>query len=276
MTRLAFFLALALLAACAPRPSGLSPDAAFRASLQATERGDVPQALALLREAADAGHLDALALRAQATRRGYLRTGYGQGYRKGVLPANHAFLVLPGEPEEAERAYRRALHAAAASDDPDALFTAAFALTESQWTGSEWTVSATARDSARTIYRRLVAAGADPGRLAALAWTLDDHAAHRRHLDDAVQAGDGQACWRRLWTEKRPLATAAGFADFVDDAEACPPPPPGPDPVADDVRALAGHARSGNAAAVALLDSVRQSGVFERHPRLAEAASAGL
>ena len=269
MTRLPplALVALALLAACGPRPSGLSPDAAFQASLAAAERGEVPRALALLREAADAGHLGALALRAEATRRGYLRTADG-GRTPGPSERTLSFLVLPGEAEAAQNAYARALRRAASKGDPDARLRLALDLARPRWIGGEWATPDADRDSARALYRSLAAGGAAPGPLAALARLLGDEGAYAVHLDAAAAAGDARACRFRAHAAHRDRSSAARFSAFADAVEACPPVP-GHDPLADDVRALRRQARSGNAAAVALLDSVRAGGLFRRHPRLA-------
>ena len=109
-----------------------------------------------------------------------------------------------------------------------------------------------------------------------LAYALDDTAERDRQLAAAADAGNGEACWLRLWWTGGPrdLSTVAGFSAFVDDAEACPPGMREEDPVARDLRALADQARSGNAAAVALLDSLDAGGLFERHPRLAAVVAA--
>ena len=274
MTRLALAalaaVALALAAAsCGPSPSGLSPDAAFEAALDAVEAGDVPRALALLDEAADAGHLAALEYRADSYRTGTLRTGYGQGYRRGVLDARHAFLVLPGQADAAARAYRDAL-ASAAEHDTDARFQLAHQLAEPTWTDGRHDSPPAELDSARVLYSRLRAQNADPYRLAMLAWALRDTTERDRQMDLAARAGNSHACWFRLWTgERRSLATVAGFSDYVDDAEACAIDAEAADPVADGLRALVEQSRAGNGASVALLDSLRADGLFDRHPRLA-------
>lgn len=267
--------ALAVLAAgCGAAPSGLSPDDAFRSAMAAADSGEVRRALALLGEAADAGHLDALAVRAQAYGRGYLRTGYGRGYQRGATEVHRPFFVFPGQAAAAENAYREALRKGAADGDPDALFRLAHRLTERQWTGAEWASSAADRDSARAVFGRLVRRGADPYRLAALASALGDDAERDRQLGLAVEAGDGRACWWALWAgPQRSKATAAGFSAFADRAEACPLDLYDADPVADDLRTLGRQAAAGNAAAAVLLDSLRAEGLFERHPRLAAVAA---
>ena len=268
MTRLLAALAVAL-AGCGTAPSGLSPDDAFQSAMAAVDSGDVRRALRLLDEAADAGHLDALAVRAGAYRRGYLQTDYGRGYQRGVLPSNLPFFVLPGQAGAAGRAYQDALAAGAARHDADAMFRLAHELAQPQWINSE-RIPPADLDSARAIYDRLNAQSADPFRLAMLALSLHDTDERNRQLDVATEAGDGRACWWTLWTgPRRNLATAAGFSDYVDDAEACPLDLQADDPVADDLRALAGQVRAGNDAASALLDSLRAEGVFRRHPRLA-------
>ena len=277
MTRLVTAVALAAaVAGCGGPPSGLSPDDAFGAAMVAVDSGDAVRALALLDEAADAGHLQALAVRAEAYGRGYLRTDYGRGYQRGVLPANVRFVVWPGQAARTARAYHDALRAGVDRGDADATLQLAHELAEPKYIDGRWVKPPADRDSARALYRRLRAAGADPYRLAMLAYALDDTAERDRQLAAAADAGNGEACWLRLWWTGGPrdLATAAGFSAFVDDAEAGPPEMRGEDPVARDLRALTDQARSGNAAAVALLDSLDAGGLFERHPRLAAVVAA--
>ena len=274
MTRLWVF-ALVVLAGCGPAPSGLSPDDAFQAALAAVAQGEVPQALALLGEAAQAGHLDALEYRARAYRFGYLRTDWSAVTRgePGKIEGPPAFLVLPGQAEAAQADYRRVLESAADAGDTDAMFRFAAMLDEHSWHGTE---RALALDSARAVYRQLVDLGADPFRLALLAHNLDLDDDHRHFLPVAAQAGDPVACLHQSYASNRGAFSARGVARSIDAFEACrllaeDAPRPGVEFNQSDrsLSALATQARDGNHDARGILDSLRADGVFERHPRLA-------
>ncbi len=266
--------ALVLAAGCGPPPSGLSPDAAYRASLEAVGQGDVPRALALLGEAAEAGHLDALEYRARSYRRGELRTDWYRGWQPGKIEASHPFLVLPGQAEAAHADYRRALEVASDAGDHDALFRFAAMLHEQSWHSD---TRAPARDSARAVYRRLVGLGADPLRLAYLAHNLDLRDDHRGHLQRAVQAGDPSACLQLAYATHNRAFSARTVSQQIDAFEDCrrlaqhnPRPGVEFDQAGQTLRALAAQVRRGNHDARVVLDSLRADGVFSRHPRLAD------
>ena len=268
---------LALAAGCGPAPSGLSPDDAFQASLAAVGEGDVPRALALLDEAAEAGHLGALDYRARSYRHGYLRTDWSAATssRPGKIEETHAFLVLPGQARAAQADYRRALDAAADTDDLGAMRQLAFELGQPRWIGGEWTTRPSALDSARVLYDRMQALGADPLDLANLARVLNLDDAHRAHLQAAAEAGDPVACLQRAYNDHGYPFSARGMAPAIDALEACRRlAAGGVSPVSFDQNVqrlgdLAAQVRSGNDQARAILDSLRADGVFERHPRLA-------
>ena len=277
MSRL-FLLPLALAVGACSSASGLEPEAAVEAAHAAAANGEPRRALALLDEAAADGDLDALRLRAEVLERGYFRVPVG--YVRGQTQTNVAFWAAPWRPGQARRAFDRALRDGADAGDPDALFALADALADRQFVDGEWVDGD--RDSARAVYRRLEADGADDLRLAFLAQRLDDDAGWRAHLEAAADAGKAQACIFLTYAGSAGSPfTAARLADQIDTFSACReragPGDPGPQffDVADhSVRSLAEAARAGNAASVATLDSLRQLGVFERHPHLAPLAEA--
>ncbi len=268
-------LLLLLLAGCGPAPSGLSPSDAFQASLDAVGQGDVPQALVLLDEAADAGHLGALEYRARSYKMGSLRADYHDGWQPGQISGAHPFLVLPGQAEAAEAEYQSALRSAADDGDPDAMLSLALELGQRRWIAGEWVTLPSGIDSARVLYDRLVSADAPPRDLAALAHVLDRDRDRQSHLARAAQAGDPVACLHRAYDEHGFPFSARGLAPAIDALEACRDLAEGkPTPVAFDhndkrLGELAEQVRGGNPDARVILDSLRQLGVFERHPRLA-------
>ena len=263
----------AVLAACSPR-ADLAPDEAYRAAQAALDAGDASRALALYGVAADAGRLDALAMLAEARRRGYFNVSAGPPDPAGArhLPVRS----WPGQAARAERAYAAALRDSARAGHPDALARVAGRLLDRSWDGEAWRDPTEAdRDSARAIYRRLDAEGADPLRLYSLAWSLDDEAGARRHLRDADADGHPQACAILYWVGGgHDASTPEGLRDYLDHLLACPGPGgAGPEEAAEVVRALAAQADAGNAAAADLLAGLRETGVFERYPRLAPLAA---
>lgn len=263
----------ALLTTCSPH-ADLGPDEALRAAHDALGADDAGRALALYGVAADAGRLDALATVAEVRRRGYFNVSAGW-----PAPAATRHLPVwswPGQAALAERAYAAALRDSARAGHPDALARVADRLLDRTWDGEAWRdPTAADRDSARAIYRRLDAEGADPLRLYSLAWALGDEAGKRRHLEAADAAGHPQACVFLFYLEGgRDLATPEGLAGYLDHLHACPGPGgAGPTAAREDVRAIVAQVEAGNAAAADLLDGVRTLGVFERYPHLAPPAA---
>lgn len=279
MVRFSALLLLAL-GACGPAPSGLSPEDAHRAHADALRQRDADRALALLTEAADAGHLVALQTLADARQRGYLRVPYDPATKSATLLPIRTTRWKAGR---ALRRYERALADSARAGSTESLFLIADRLLEpSRVQGARQTMDAD-RDSARAIYRSLADRGADPLRLAFLADRLDDEPGHLAHLDAAAEAGDPNACVFRYWARRDRGArfTAAGLAERIDALEACRDRAIASHHDAEMftsgvrlVSDLAEQAGRGNAEAEAVLDSLRAAGVFERHPRLAPHADA--
>lgn len=259
-------LALAVVLTACSIPNR-APDAAYADYLAAVESRDADAAYAHLDAAADAGHLSAMAEQIEAHRRGYVAP---PGVDAPNLPVRTPLWRLG----RLERRFARALRDSAAAGSPTALLFVSEQITGRLTivAGEMQTDLAPAdRDTVTALYRRLV--GSDVARmaLANVAWHLGDDDAARRHLDEAVAAAEPGACAFRLWivSDERPdLGTPAGFADYVDRVGACPRPVGGPDPAADDVRALVAEADGGNDAARAFLADLHQTGVFDRHPRL--------
>ena len=260
----------ALVAACGPAPSGLAPADAYKAAWVAADSGEVHRALALLEEAADAGHLGALEALAVAHGRGYISRS-----ASASDPAETVHLAIrswPGQATRAERAYTDALADSARAGRSNALFAVARRLLNRSWDGDRWTDPTEAdRDSALTLYRRLDASGAEPMRLFSLAHSLDDEAATRRHLRDADADGHPQACVFLYWMDGgRDLSTPEGLAVYLDQVHACPGPSgAGPTEAERTVRGLVDRAAAGNPAAAELLAGLQATGVFGRHPALA-------
>ena len=272
MSRLAL-LALLAVAACSPTRSDLAPEAAYDAHHAALLDGDADRALSLLDEAADAGHLGALVQLARAHQRGYLVTPYDAERKAAAHLPIHATRWQTGR---TLRRYERVLRDSVRVGSHDALFLLADRLVAPKPVDGEWAMPEADRDSAAAIYAALAAQGADPFRLAFLADRLGDEAAYLRHLDAATDAGNPQACALRVQHRRGRHApfTAARLAEQIDALEACRARAPESDRGAytygdELVVDLAAQAGRGNAASVATLDSLRQRGVFERHPRLA-------
>lgn len=279
MVRLSILLLLSL-SACRPDPSALSPDDAVRAHIDALRQGDAAHALALLTDAADAGHLEALRVLADARQQGYLRVPYDPATKSATLLPIRTTRWKTGR---ALRRYERALEDAARAGRAEALFHVADRLLEPRRIhGAHVTVN-TDLDSARAIYRTLADRGADPLRLAFLADRLGDEAGHLAHLDTAAEEGDPNACVFRYWArrDRGDRFTAAGVARQIDALETCRDRAIEADRTVEMftsgervVGDLAEQAGRGNAEAMAVLDSLRADGVFERHPRLAPHAEA--
>ncbi|WP_412068128.1 hypothetical protein [Rubrivirga sp. IMCC43871] len=271
-------LLAALLAGCSSpsAPRHLSTGHSVEGYAQAVEAGDTETALALLRDAADAGDLVALATLSQAYDRGYLSAGMVDG-----ASTHLAIWTLPWTAPLVQRRFDRELRQRAESGDPEALFMAADALLNRVFVDGEWTHPPADLDSARAIYHRLDARVDDDQRLrlAFLARRLDDDDAYHAHLDAAADAGDPQACVFRFWAGSRdtPPGAAVTVADEIDATEACraralasgfAESAPLFDYGGRVVASLREQAQTGNPAATATLDSLRTLGVFHRHARL--------
>ncbi len=257
--------------ACGPAPLNGSPQDAFDAAQEAVDAGDADRALALLDQAADAGHLAALGTRAEAYEQGYLtvRNPGREGARYVTVQP------LPGQAALARRAYERTLADSVRAGHPPALLAAALQLAGPLYIEEGRQVShapAADLDSAAALYRRLQDTDGPHLQVAFLATALRDEDGRRRHLDAAVTAGEPQACFIKLWWfgDRPDTATAAGMARYLDTIEStCPKSPGATDLAAESMRTLTDQVERGNEAAVQFLDSLRVEGVFERHPRLA-------
>lgn len=261
----ALVLAAALLAACGPSASGLDPAAAVEAADEALLDRDADRALALLTEAADAGDLGARRRVVEAYERGYMRTPY----ERGRTSTNLAVTTWPGRAAFARRAYERALADHAEAGDPDALLAVAFALTgpliqrDGTW---ESEMDAADRDSVVALHARLDASDVPRLALSSLARALGDEDAALRHLDEAVAAGEPNACYYRFWFggDRPAIHNAEGTAAYYDAMAACSDP----GFLTEAVGPLFDNAAAGMPEAVVFVDSLRAEGVFERHPRL--------
>lgn len=247
-----------------------SPQAAYEAAEAALTAGDADRAWDLYNEAADGGHLAALATVVEGREQGYLIVRDAGGRRAG----HAAVLSLPGQALLARRAFERTLADSARSGRPEVLLLLAQTLRGSMTIingefDPDWTTED--RDSVAAIYQRIQDADLPQFQLALLAKALGDDDAYRQHLDRAAAAGEPHACTFKLFFtgEKHDRSTAADLARYIDAADAACQPGGKPDPAADTVRKLAEQIRYGNDEAAALLDSLRAEGVFERHPRLA-------
>ena len=274
--RLALAAALAALVAGCASPDR-TPAEAHAAARDALDAGDADRALALFREAADGGHLGALQTVADARTRGHLTVPRRPGRAGGPAPVRS----FPGQAAWARRAYQTALTDSARVGSPNALLMMAHDLTGPLKTSGGRTraeMTEADREAAAAIYRGIVHADVPRLSLATLARKLGDGRAYRQHVEEAVAAGEPHACAFKVWmTGDAPDAsTPAGFAVYLDRAEACPRAADGSDPAADGVRALAGQVAGGNAAAVDFLDGLRAEGAFRRHPRLGAVLDAAL
>ncbi|MEM1118562.1 MAG: hypothetical protein AAGJ11_18795 [Bacteroidota bacterium] len=263
MPRLLLLALATTLAACGPSASGLDPQAAVEAADTAIAAHDADRALALLTEAAGAGHLEAMRRVAEAHERGYIRTPYEQG----ETSANLAVTTWPGRAAVARYRYASALASRAEAGEPGALLVAALELKGSLTRrNGTWEADMTPveRDSLAALHARLDAMDVDRLPLWSIAVALADTAAARRHLDEAVEAAEPRACDIRTWfgsSVGRDLSTARGLASYYDALASCPKE----GLVEDALAPLAENVRAGIPEAVALADSLRDLGVFDRH-----------
>ena len=274
MPRLGLLLAALALAACGPSTPDLTADQAWDGYRAAVEAGDGDRAVKVLEAAAEAGDWGAMGQLAAIYERGYVRTPYeGQGTTQQNLPVS----ASRRKAEFARARFEAARDRAAAEGDPGALYQTADAIVQRDRPGgtevgnTEPLRDPAAHDSAAAIYRQLVDSDLPRLSLAMLASALGDSAAYRRHIDEAVEAGEPRACSFKLWFSGRPkpdLSTLRGRADYYDHVLDCDSSDEARDHVAGDVRALHEQIALGNAASVVALDSLRRLGLFERHPWL--------
>ena len=275
MTRLVLAALAVFVAGCGPAPSGLSPADTSEAVDHAVRRGDTDRAVALLRASADAGDYHAY---------GRLADAYGRGYftardAVGAPERNVAFRTWPWQAALARRAYVRGRDRAARAGDPVALLDVATSYGDArQIVGGQLVASdltPAQRDSAEAIYALLVDTDVPRLRLALLAKDLGRDDAYRQHVGEAVAAREPNACAFQIWfSDAAPrvsLRHTAGLAAYLDRVRACAPEAPPPAEAVQQMEALREQVVLGNPAAAVALDSLRQLGVFERHPRLAAA-----
>jgi len=265
--RTLLFVAAASATLLACGRSGLPPGDAFQAHYKALADGDTHRALALLEDAAESGHLDALATLAEARHRGYLRSPSESAAT--FIP----IVTFPWQAPLAARRLDRALRAGVEAGNETARFFAAEHLLDKRFVDGEWVSSEADRDSARALYRSLADDGADPFRLAFLAQRLQDKDAYFHYLNAAAESGNPSACSLLFWPKTRShKPDADALAERIDEVEACRQRVPEADRdqpsfdfAANTVRALV----AAGTEMAPVVDSLRALGVFERHPRLA-------
>ena len=271
MKPLCGLLVLALGACQTPAPDAARSSAAYQAALGA---GDAERALGLLRTAAP-GDLRAHAQLSEAYERGYLVRRDTLGGPDVRLPIR----TLPGQASLEAWRLERHLGRAAEAGDPDAMLALARRGSETIEIRDGKLVPAVLDPSQRRLaeatYQRLVGEDVDRFQLGMLAHVLGDSAAYRRHVSEAAAQGDPTACDFKIWFmggDDRPsLGPAEGLALYYDRVAACRPGHPIPSAAMRSLRDLRAQLDQGNPAAAVALDSLRQLGVFERHPELAVA-----
>ena len=264
-----------LLAACTDSGTHLTPGAAFAEAHTAMRARDASRAVVHLRAAAQQGHLDAVALLADAYAQGRLSPsgGYQEWERQGgaiVLPIT----VLPGQAGRWERRFEELLADSLTSNNPDAMLMQASRLLHQH--PNEPTLAE--REEALALLTTL--AEADHANAAlSLAVQLrhtDPHAA-QRWLAVAIEQGHPQACYFLTWfsdDESVDFHSAERVERYLDTLADCPTPLEEQQHVRTQLDALRAEAEEGNAAAQTLLDSLETSGLFARHPALANTADA--
>lgn len=271
-------LALLAVVACAPEPSGLSPDQTRDAFDAALEAGETDAALDMLRDAAPTD-LMAHAMLGEAYQRGYLSIRD----TLGGPDTNFPIRAWPGQAALEGWRFERHVDRAARVGEPFALLVVAWRIIEPhEILNGEFVepdLTPAQRDSAKAIYRQLVDTDVDRFRLGLLAQSLGDTVAHRRHIAEAAAQGDPTACTFMVWfLESDPQTTTAhteGMALYFDRVADCRPGHPIPYRAADSLRDLQAQIDLGNPASIAVLDSLRQLGVFDRHPELAALVAVG-
>ena len=275
-------LLIAFLVGCRPTTTQGAYPSAYEAALLDRD-GDL--ATALLKSAASSGDTGAFRTVADAAATGFLVSPrVGSYLYTGGLAAEPdsqlTFRLLPGEGALIAYRYRRSLDKAAASGEPDALLAVAETLLGAQArvaSGQLRSLDPLAPaelDSARHIYDRLTGADVPRVRLAWIARGLGDEGAFARHIAEGIEADEPLACQFHVWHTGVPpdLSSTQGYADFYDRVLGCDPDE-GYAYVADSIAYLAGESERGNEAAAVAVDSLRQLGVFERHPQLAALVS---
>lgn len=265
------FLLFALLAvaACAPQPSGLSPDDAFEAAQQAIRNRDAETAHALLAEAAKQDHLRSLALLTQSYGQspapGFAVPGEGAGSEPVLLPieGGRARAVTTG------LRFVRAINRGVRDGDPLALRYHATKLAFDE--------DPERRREAEQIYRDLLDSDLPASDLYHLAMVVGTDAERQRLTHLAAAEGDAQACAFSVWFyEDEPQSSwshTAAIARYLDRLGACAPDRPIPSEAFGPIRDLRAQLDLGNPDSIIALDSLRQLGVFERHPELAAIVS---
>ena len=243
-------------AGCGDPGAHLSPNEAVEAAEQIAGDGEPRRALALYRSAAERGHLDAMDALADAHRDGYVRAGMGGKF----VP----FLPMPWEGERAAERWRqrheRALRDGVRDGDFEAVWQVVQRLRRDD--------SASAQDSISSLVAPFLAQGDSRAQLAVAMDVYREAPATRDSLLARAEAGgSGQACvLRRILDQTFGFGTVDRLVAYIDAAETCPPIPGQPlTPGQAEIRALR---ESEVPATRALYDSLRQSGVFQRHPHL--------
>ena len=271
MRFLLLILPLAL-AACSSPGADLTPEATFALANSAAARGETKEALALYKDAAKRGDLDALSTVSRAMRQGYIRAPEPENTRQGEIMAHHLpIFVLPGQAGLWRDRYETEKAGKAAAGDPYARYLVAQDL-------RIWKRDATPaeRDSARAIMDGLVAEHFGPAVIPA---TM------RLYREGDVQTADSMlalvkppyhasACafgvtWRGMTPAgQTPDISAEATARVIDAYEACPDLPDGYEKRSQTI--VQNLMRSERERDIAHLDSVRALGVFQRHPHLAQ------
>ena len=268
---------VALASACGSAPSGLAPDAAYRAGVQAIEANDADRAVQLFTEAGDAGHLEALRQLTRAYKHGALSASW-----QPDAPTLYDIRLSARRAERLERAYHRALADSVEAGVPSAILWSAIEemgvrmyatdrddlppeLREQHWDRVDV-------DAVRALYARLDAAefdGWERVELARLGHALDDTDGAIAILDQMIADGNSSLCAYKVALLHGPFDaySAAGLANGYDRMAECSGQPP-------EAGALSGvreSARNGAARSVEVLDSLETLGLFERYPHLAAA-----
>ncbi len=263
------------LTACSDPGAGLSPETSYAEAHEAMLDHDADRAVALLRSAAERGHLVATAVLADAYERGslYGPVGYGEWERVGgaiVLPVR----VWPGQAGRWERRFGRLLADSLAIGSPNAAMLQANRLLFPH--PDERTPAR--RQQALALLQPLAE---DGHALAALTLALqlreDDPEAAERWLGVAQEAGHPQVCYLRAWffdEERADFYSAAGLERYLDTLDDCPISLDQLEYVEERLSGLRAAADAGHAEAVAVLDSLEAAGVLARYEALAAAPDA--
>lgn len=250
-------LVLLALAACAPEPSGLTPEEAYAAAERAIREHDAETAHALLAEAAAQDHLPSLLRLMQGYERGLVVPGEFDGTLPVTLPLDR----WPGQSLVTGFRAVRATSRGVRAGDPVARSHHAIQLALDG--------DPAHRAQAERIYRDLRDAAAPPYEVIQLAALLGHDADRERLTRQSAAGGHPRGCADLLFfVEPSDRSTTAGLAAHLDRALACSPDGPAADHARQSVETLGAERARGNAAAAVALDSLRLLGVFERHPGL--------